>query len=99
MNTMPQKFQASGGKKKKKLTHQDELRQHTYNVKYVACFYHPLFQFSLRKSLFIAVVISKNFSKGALCTTTPIVRVWPSYNHAHVFKDENMIMYFDTDIV
>jgi len=33
MNTMPQKFQASGGKKKKKLTHQDELRQHTYNVK------------------------------------------------------------------
>ena len=38
------------------------------------------------------VVISKNFNKGALGTTTPIVWVLPSYNHAHVFKDGNMII-------
>ena len=39
-----------------------------------------------------AVVISKNFNKGALRTTTPIVWVWPSYNHAHISKDGNMII-------
>ena len=39
-----------------------------------------------------AVVISKNFNKGALGTTTPIVWVWPSYNHTHMFKDGNVII-------
>ena len=39
-----------------------------------------------------AVVISTNFDKGALGTTTPIVWVWSSYNHAHIFKDGNMII-------
>ena len=38
------------------------------------------------------VVISKNLTKGALGTTTPIVWVWPSYSHAHIFKDGSMIM-------
>jgi len=39
-----------------------------------------------------AVVISKNVNKGALGTTTPIVWVWLSYNHAHIFKDGNIII-------
>ena len=38
------------------------------------------------------VVISKKFNKGALGTTTPIVWVWLSYNHAHIFKDGNMMI-------
>ena len=41
---------------------------------------------------FHIMVISKNFNKGALGTTTPIVWAWPSYNHAHVFKDGDMII-------
>ena len=31
-----------------------------------------------------SVVISKNFNKGALGTTTPAFRAWPSYNRAHI---------------
>ena len=38
------------------------------------------------------VVIAKNLKKGALGTTTPIIWVWPSNNHAHIFKDGNMII-------
>ena len=38
------------------------------------------------------VVIYKNFNKGALGTTTPIVWVRLNYNHAHVFKDGNKIV-------
>ena len=34
----------------------------------------------------------KIFARGALGTTTPIVWVWPSYNHAHIFIDGNMII-------
>ena len=33
-----------------------------------------------------AVVISKSFTKGALGATTPTFWVWPSCNHAHIFK-------------
>ena len=46
-----------------------------------------------------SVVLSKNFNNGALGTTTPIFWVWSSYNHAHIFKDGNMIIYFNNDIV
>ena len=41
----------------------------------------------------------KILTRGALGTYTPISWVLPSYNHAHVFKDGNMTIYFNIDIV
>ena len=43
------------------------------------------------------VMTSKTFNKEG--TTTPIVWVWPRYNHAHISKDRNMIIKFNIDIV
>ena len=47
-------------------------------------------KYCMRKNKFCVVVISKNFSNGALDKITPIAWVWPSYSHAHFFRDKNM---------
>ena len=46
-----------------------------------------------------AAVISKNFNKGALGANTPISRVWSTYSNAHIFKDGNVIISFNTVII
>ena len=39
-----------------------------------------------------SVVISKNFNKEGSRHNHAMVWVWPSYNHAHIFKDGNIII-------
>ena len=45
------------------------------------------------------VVISKYTNKGGSRRNHAHVWVWPRYNHAHIFKDGNMIIYFNAGIV
>ena len=45
-----------------------------------------------------AGVISKNFNKGALGSTL-IKWVWPICSHAHISKDDEMIIYYSYDIL
>ena len=45
------------------------------------------------------VVISKDINKEGSRHNHVHFWVWPRYNHAHIFKDGNMIIHFNTDIV
>lgn len=46
-----------------------------------------------------SVLISKNFIKGALGAAMLKFWVWPSCNYAHIFKDVNILIQFNTDVV